>query len=169
MVDHVPAAPAIPINSDDYVAVQRLINRYADAVVHRNGTQWASCWADDATWDLGRGRLVEGKAAIVDLWYSAMKGMAAVFQVVQNGEVWAGDHADHATGRWYITERFRRADGTSGTLLAHYDDAYVRVDGQWLFSRRFLQPHYAGAPDLSSDFSNTLDALQARGVDSADA
>ena len=42
-----------PVSVEDYVNIQRLINRYADAVIHRVGTQWASCWADEAVWDLG--------------------------------------------------------------------------------------------------------------------
>lgn len=153
-----------PIGTDDFVAIQRLLHRYADAVVHRNGEQWAGCWAEDATWDLGRGRLVEGREAIVELWYGAMTTMAAVVQMVHNGEVHAGEHADVATGRWYIDERFRRADGTNDILLAHYDDAYVRLDGQWRFSRRFLQPHYMGPPDLTAEFLNGRDTLVARGV-----
>ncbi len=160
-----PPADIPPAGTDDYVAIQRLIHRYADAVVNRNGVQWSSCWADDANWDLGGGRMVEGKEAIVSLWYSAMKGMASVVQLVHNGEVWVrADDPDRAVGRWYIDERYRRADGVAGTLLAHYDDEYVRVGGQWLFSRRFLQAHYNGAPDLSGEFSNRLDALVERGV-----
>ncbi|MGI9029851.1 MAG: nuclear transport factor 2 family protein [Ilumatobacteraceae bacterium] len=156
----------VPIGTDDYVAIQRLIHRYADAVVHRDGVQWASTWAEDATWDLGRGRLVEGRDAIVELWYAAMGGMAAVVQMVHNGEVWAdeGGDADRATGRWYIDERFRRSDGTNSILLAHYDDGYVRTADGWRFSRRFLQPHYMGPPDLTADFTNLRSTLHERGV-----
>ncbi|GIS33633.1 MAG: hypothetical protein Ct9H90mP5_00820 [Acidimicrobiaceae bacterium] len=43
----------------------------------RNGAQWSSTWHQDAVWDLGGGRLVEGLDAIKDLWYSAMKGFEA--------------------------------------------------------------------------------------------
>jgi len=152
-----------PASTDDYVAIQRLIHRYADAVIHRNGVQWASTWADDASWDLGRGRLVEGREAIVQLWYGAMKGMHAVVQVVHSGEVHYAGSADRAAGRWYINEWYRRADGTNGMLLAHYDDEYVKVDGQWLFARRFLRSHYGGAPDLTADFTNSHAALVERG------
>jgi hypothetical protein len=159
-----------PVGTDDYVAISRLIHRYADAVVHRRGDLWGSCWADDAVWNLGRGRLVEGREAITALWYSAMQGMASVFQIVHNGEAWvAADEADHdhptrAVGRWYITERFRRADGTPGILLAHYDDQYVKREGAWLLTGRVLQPHYMGAPDLSGEFTNDRAGLTARGV-----
>jgi hypothetical protein len=50
-----------PVATDDFLAIQRLVHRYVDAVVHRDGVRWGDTWADDATWDLGRGRLVEGQ------------------------------------------------------------------------------------------------------------
>ena len=150
--------------AEDLLAIQRLVHRYADAVVHRDASQWGVCWAEDARWDLGRGRLVEGRAAILDLWTSAMGGFAAVVQTVQNGDASAGADADRATGRWYISERFCRKDGTRGILLAHYDDEYVRRADGWQFASRFLQPHYMGPPDLSGEFINTADGLTARGL-----
>ena len=50
-----------------YAEISMLVHKYADAVVHRNGTQWSSTWHQDAVWDLGGGRLVEGLDAIKDL------------------------------------------------------------------------------------------------------
>lgn len=155
----------LPVSVDDFVSIQRLVNRYADAVVHRSAPQWGSCWADDAVWDLGGGRLVEGKDAISKLWFGAMTGFAAVVQTVHNGDAWCGASPDEAVGRWAISERFRRTDGRSGILLAHYDDTYRKVEGRWLFARRFLQVHYGGPADLSGDFTNHREALLARGVD----
>jgi hypothetical protein len=155
--------PGSPVSADDFHLIQRLQHRYVDAVIHRNGVAWSGCWATDATWDLGRGRLVHGRDAIADLWYKAMSGMHAVFQVVHTGDVRYGDDADHAAGRWYINEWFRRADGSNNVLLAHYDDEYVRVDGEWLFARRLLHSHYSGPPDLSADFGNSRAALELRG------
>jgi hypothetical protein len=152
-----------PIGALDYVDVSRLVHRYADAVVQRNGVQWTSCWAPDAAWDLG-GRTVEGRDAIGRLWYTAMAGFAAVYHVIHNGEVWAGADADHARGRWYVSERYQRADGVRGVLLAHYDDTYVRAEGTWRFASRRLTAHYAGAPDLSDTFHSTRDGLVARGL-----
>jgi ketosteroid isomerase-like protein len=149
----------------DDLAIRRLVHRYADAVVHRDADAWASCWAEQSSWDLGRGREVEGKEQITALWRQAMGGMAAVVQMVHNGVIDATGVPDQATGRWYIDERYRRADGTDGILLAHYDDEYVRrADGEWRFARRALVPHYSGPPDLSADFQNTRAALEAAGT-----
>ena len=137
----------------DELAIGRLVHDYADAVVRRDADQWLACWADDASWDLGRGRDVSGRAAIGELWRSAMDGFEAVVQMVHNGAVALGGTSDEATGRWYIDERYRRADGTNGILLAHYDDQYVRVGGAWRFRRRALVVHYGGPPDLTAAFA----------------
>ena len=164
MINSAPDQPS-PVSVDDYVAIQRLVHRYSDAVVNRDAEQWGSCWADDASWDLGFGRNVEGKTAIVELWTKAMGMMAAVVQIAHNGDAFTtpGD-PDHAVGRWYISERFQRSTGDIGVLYAHYDDEYVRTANGWRFANRMLRPHYAGAPDLSADFLNTVEKLQARGA-----
>ncbi|MGA1509604.1 MAG: nuclear transport factor 2 family protein [Ilumatobacteraceae bacterium] len=154
----------VPVDAADYTAISRLLNRYADAVVHRNGVQWASCWDVDAVWDLGKNRLVEGKESIVKLWYAAMGGMSAVFQIVHNGEAWyETGSSERAVGRWSISERYLTASGDRGLLLADYLDGFVKRDGSWLFSRRLLRPHYQGAPDLSGDFFNTRAGLESAG------
>jgi ketosteroid isomerase-like protein len=156
------------ISADEYVGIQRLVHRYADAVVHRDPERWSATWADDAVWDLTRGRRVQGRAAIVDLWRSAMRGMHAVVQTVDNGDVWRGDDGV-VEGRWYFTETFRRADAQGnpidvGILRAHYDDAYLPQDGGWLFARRELVIHYVGPADLSAPFLNTHERFGATSV-----
>ena len=115
-------------------------------------------------WDLGRGRLVEGRDAIVALWYSAVAGMAAVVQMVHNGVVDAGA-ADPTTPRAVVHRRAlparrRHQQHPPGPLRGRLR----RVDGVWRFTRRFMQPHYQGPPDLMATFTNARDALVARGV-----
>ncbi len=154
--------------NDAFVEIQQLVHRYADAVVHRNGAQWTATWAPDAVWDLGGGRLVEGIDAIAKLWYGAMGGFTATVQTVLNGAITLDEDGTSATGRWYIQEHLIRADGTTGILLAHYDDAYRAVEGEWRFARRFLQPHYAGPQDLSAPFLCSADQLRERGVEGVD-
>lgn len=138
--------------SRDQIAA--LVHRYADAVVRRDPDQWSSTWAADATWELGRGRRVEGRDAILALWNSAMDGFRAVVQNVVNGDVDLDEAGGTGSGRWYIIEHWHRADDSRGILLAHYDDRYVRVDGAWLFTSRELTVHYGGPPDLSGTFLN---------------
>jgi hypothetical protein len=135
-------------------AIEALVHRYADAVVHRDEAQWSGTWAPDAVWELGRGRRVEGREAIVELWNSAMGGFAAVVQNVVNGAVDLDEAAGTGSGRWYIIEHWQRADDSRGILLAHYDDLYTHVGGAWLFASRELTVHYGGPPDLSAPFQN---------------
>jgi SnoaL-like domain len=85
-----------------------------------------------------------------------MPGMTAVVQNVMNGAVVIADDGQTASGRWYIGEHFLRSNGATGILLAHYEDTYARIDGQWLFTSRQLFPHYQGPPDLSAPFLNAV-------------
>ena len=134
--------------------IAHLVHQYADAVVHHNGEQWGATWAPDAVWELGKGRRVEGRDAILELWHNAMGGFNAVVQTVLNGTYELDEDAGTGAGRWYIQEHMQRANGDTGKLLAHYDDLYVRVDGAWLFASRELVVHYGGAQDLTADFQN---------------
>ena len=155
-------------NDHPYSEIAMLVHKYADAVVHRNGEQWSSTWHEDAVWDLGGGRLVEGLEAIKNLWYGAMKGFEATVHTVLNGGVDVDSSGDTATGRWYIQEQVVRSNGDRGILLAHYDDQYIKTTEGWKFSRRFLQPHYSGPHDLSSEFQCSADRLRERNVEGVD-
>jgi ActR/RegA family two-component response regulator len=136
-------------------AIQDLVHLYADAVVRRDAAQWTATWADDAVWELGKGRRVEGRDNIVALWSGAMSGFAAVVQNVVNGTATLDLAAGTGSGRWYIIEHWQRADDSRGILLAYYDDIYVRVDDTWLFASRELVVQYGGPPDLSGPFLNS--------------
>lgn len=136
------------------VAITDLTHRYADAVVHRDADQWAATWAPDAVWELGKGRRVEGRDAILGLWNSAMDGFKAVVQNVVNSTATLDGEAGTGSGRCYIMEHWWRADDSKGILLAYYDDLYTRVDGEWLFASRELVIQYGGPQDLSAPFQN---------------
>ena len=135
-------------------AIEDLVHCYADAVVRRDAAQWASTWTHDATWELGKGRRVEGRDNIVSLWNSAMDGFVAVVQNVVNGTATLDVAAGTGSGRWYIIEHWHRGDGSRGILLAYYDDTYRRIDDQWRFASRALVVQYSGPPDLSAPFQN---------------
>lgn len=141
-----------PVGTDDYLGIMRLANAYANAVIDRDGEAWATCWADDGVWDLGGGRAVSGKEAIVAFWNGAMAAFTKVVQTVHSGDAWHLGNPGVAAGRWNISERFALADGKTGMLLAHYNDEYRKVDGEWLYTKRELVAHYQGPADLSGKF-----------------
>lgn len=134
--------------------ISNLVHSYADAVVRRDPAQWSSTWTQNAVWELGKGRRVEGRENILALWTSAMDGFAAVVQNVVNGTATLDLNTGTGTGRWYIIEHWQRADDSRGILLAYYDDTYVCVDDRWLFASRELVVQYGGPPDLSGVFQN---------------
>jgi uncharacterized protein (TIGR02246 family) len=139
------------VGHDDARLIADLVHRYADAVVHQDAERWAACWGeDDVVWDLGKGRLIMGKEAIVAYWLEAIAELDTVVQTVQNGQVTVD--GDEASARWYITEHVARADGGRHMLLAFYDDTYRCVDGRWLVTSRRLTQLYHGPPDLSAPF-----------------
>jgi hypothetical protein len=133
------------------VEISDLVHRYCDAVVRKDRDQWAATWAPDAHWDLGRGRVMNGRDAIVDYWVGAVDAFDSVVQLAHNGQ--AVIDGERGSGRWYISEHMQRRDGTKGLLLAYYDDAYALVDGHWLFDSRSITILYRGPADLSAAFS----------------
>lgn len=145
-------ASRTPVDADDYLAIMRLANAYANAVIDRDVDSWAACWADDGVWDLGGGRAVSGKESIVAFWNGAMSAFSKVVQTVHTGDAWHRGESGLASGRWNISERFALSDGKTGMLLAHYNDDYRKVNGAWLYTKRELVAHYQGPADLSGKF-----------------
>jgi ketosteroid isomerase-like protein len=134
----------------DREQIQDLVHRYCDAVVHHDRDLWASCWAEDSWWELGPGRSLSGRDAIVEHWQQSMDRIEVVVQMAGNGT--AKVDGDVGTGRWYLNEHVRRRNGELGMLLAYYDDTYLRDGDGWLFTSRKLTPIYHGPPDLSAPF-----------------
>jgi len=134
-----------------------LVHRYSDAVVHADRDQWAQTWAADAVWDLGKGRRVEGRDAILEAWISAMTRFDAVVQTVMNGTADLDETAGTGSGRWYIHEVMQRSSGDRTLMVGHYDDRYVRTDEGWRFAERSLEQHYAGPADLGGKFFGTTE------------
>ena len=95
----------------DELAIRHLVSAYADAVNRRDGSLWASTWADDGVWDL-MGNAIEGKDAVVAMWNNAMGGFEFVVQLVYQGTIQID--GDTATGRWYLAEHLRPRGSAGG-------------------------------------------------------
>jgi ketosteroid isomerase-like protein len=138
----------------DREQIQELLHHYCDAVLRQDADAWADTWADDCWWNLGKGRLVHGKQAIVELWTGSIGKNAVVVQVTHNGAVTID--GDTASGRWYISENMERINGDKAIMLAYYDDTYARINNRWLFTSRAITAIYHGPPDLSGPFVRPL-------------
>ncbi len=133
------------MTADDDLEIRNLVSRYADAVCRRDADQWIGTWAEGCHWDLGGGRVTEGRAATLGLWTTSMARYPFVAQLVLNGIVHVD--GDAATGRWYILELNHLADGTGVLHAGNYDDRYVRTPDGWRFASRAIQMFYRGALD----------------------
>ena len=66
------------------IAIRRLVDQYCDGVIRRDGSIWGATWSDDAHWNLGMGREVLGKKAIVELWTTAMGAFNWTIQTAEH-------------------------------------------------------------------------------------
>ena len=123
-------------------AISDLVHRYADAVNHRDSAAWSATFASDASWRLGSEREAKGRVEILSLWTREMQKFRKVVQTVGSGSVDLDRSGRAGSGRWYFQEHFERKDGTSGFMVAHYDDEYLQVDDRWFFATRSLVLHH---------------------------
>ena len=137
----------------DREEIADLVHRYSDSVTRFDQPMWCATWANDAHWDLGKGRVFDGFDAIRTFWLSAMEQLVIVVQTVKNGTVAVAADGATGTGRWYVDEHLHRRTGQKDILLAWYDDTYAHIDGQWKFASRVLTRLYSGPADLSAEFS----------------
>lgn len=133
------------MSAEDELAVRDLVARYSDAVCRRDADAWIATWAEDCRWDLGRGRLTEGRDATLALWSRSLERYPWVGQLTPTGTVTLD--GDTATGSWWLLELNRLADGTGTLHFGHYDDAYVRTPDGWRFALRRLTMVYRGPLD----------------------
>lgn len=136
--------------NNDHSAIKRLLYAYADAVLTHDADAWGSTWTDDAVWELGPGREVHGKDAIVGLWIDAIAKYEHVVQLYQSSE--ATIDGDTACGRAYLVELNVPVDGPPRTMAGYYSDEYARTVDGWKFTSRRLRVLYSGPADLSGRF-----------------
>ncbi len=134
----------------DELAVRTLVARYADAVCRHDVPAWRATWAEDGEWEL-LGQTLRGREEAVAYYERVVSGLEAVVQHAHGGII-EFESVDAASGRWSITEHARMESGVPLFTVGLYEDDYVRVDGQWLFSRRVFRSLYIGPPDLSVPF-----------------
>lgn len=117
----------------DKLAILELVAAYGDAVNRRDGVAWIRCWAEDAVWHI-RDRRIEGTAAILQTWETAMAGYADVHFFSHLGRLSVTE--DTASGRVYTQEFLRTTDGDRRTQIGEYDDLFARRGGSWVFTAR---------------------------------
>ncbi len=128
-----------PLSPATDLALRQLIGRYCDSVQRKDGATIGTTWSNDASWDLGGGKPVSGRANIVKSFNKAVSGLEWVVQVAPLAVFDIDESAGEGSGRVTVQERFRTKDGTSGSILGVYHDRYIRTAQGWLFADRRLE------------------------------
>jgi uncharacterized protein (TIGR02246 family) len=124
---------------EDREAIRALILAYGTAHDHRDYKTFASLFAKEGEWVGGLGS-AKGPEAIFELMdrtigHDPKPNGSGTYHVMTNDQiVITGDRAS-ATTKWiYLTPG---ADNSPRMMfLGHYDDQFIRENGEWKFLRR---------------------------------
>lgn len=128
--------------TDDYIAIRRLQNRYADTCSRRAWSELPGLFLSDAsvTLDLSDRQLVfEDPEAFVEFVDKQLRQFSFFQFVIRNSVIELGgpDDPDTATGRMWISEfRCHADDEHWSTIFGLYHDHYRRTADGWRFARR---------------------------------
>jgi ketosteroid isomerase-like protein len=124
---------------EDRIAIRELLEAYADAVSRFDEKDWGDLWAEDSVWslpDYPQYPDTIGKAAIVDMWVTAMKDYPGIMFQAWPGAITVD--GDRAVVRSWTSEVYDK-DGKVHRDRGRYEDICMKVDGRWLFQTRSFQ------------------------------
>lgn len=124
---------------EDREDIRALILAYGRAHDHRDYRSFANLFAANGEWigGLGSARGPDAIFALLDeaIGHNPLPEGSGTFHVMTNEQIEIDGDQASATTKWlYITP----ADDDSPrlTYLGHYDDRYIRENGEWKFLRR---------------------------------
>ena len=124
---------------EDREDIRELILAYGRAHDGRDYRNFAALFAKEGEWVGGLGS-AKGPAAIFELMdrtigHNPQPGGSGTFHVLTNEQIEIDGDRASATTKWiYITPG---DDGAPQTVfLGHYDDLFIRENGEWKFLRR---------------------------------
>ena len=133
----------------DRLAVQDLVVRYSDAATRGDWDAFGKLWTEDAVWEVGPpvGTRHVGAQVICDTVKASVDSQDFLVQMVHGAVVTL--HGDgRASATTTIHAIARREGHHHFTNYGVYFDEMVKVDGEWRFSRRNLQPVYSDSGPL---------------------
>ena len=119
----------------DQCAVQDLAARFTDAVNRRDPAGVAALFTEDGQWVVPGAAPAAGRAAVIETFARVLSTHPQLLQFLHAGHVdFTDDNSAAAT--WYASEELVDLAGTRITMHGSYQDALVRTDAGWRFSRR---------------------------------
>lgn len=128
--------------TDDYIAIRRLQDRYADTCSRRAWSEFPGLFVPESsvTLSLGDRQLVfQGPDAFADFIDEQLRQFSFFQFVIRNSVIDLGGarDPDSATGRMWISEfRCHTDDQHWSTIFGLYQDHYRRTPDGWRFERR---------------------------------
>jgi len=123
---------------EERLAIRRLKHEYCHAVDAGNYDEWVALFTEDGTFERDGAAPIEGRRALREMITGEFdESFEYTAHVVTNPVI--DVDGDVATGRWYVTLVYEQPDGTVGWNQGVYEDAYRRVDGQWLHEDVFVR------------------------------
>jgi hypothetical protein len=140
----------------DRAAIEDLIRRYADAMTRADWEQHEALFAPDIVLETAPPFTItlRGRDELID---RCKFNSTRVDFMIQMSHSWVvtllGPDSARATSTTHELARFKEevgpltfADGTVSSNFEYvgiYYDNFVKIDGRWLFAKRFCQPVYA--------------------------
>jgi len=116
---------------EDIEAIKQVKARYWRCVDKKLWTELEEVFAEDATADYGPDLKFQGRKAIIDFLIASLGGEAQVsFHGGHNPEIRLTS-VTTATATWPIQAFVLVDPNTRVEDWGHYEDEYVKVDGQW--------------------------------------
>jgi ketosteroid isomerase-like protein len=124
---------------ESHLAIGQLAARYALALDSRDIDTMVALFVPDVR--VGGAGDGHGREALRTFFNANLSHFYRSMHLI-SGHVIDFDDADHAHGSVHC--RAEHEDGDRwGVMVMNYKDRYARVDGEWFFTRRRLQPLYS--------------------------
>lgn len=143
-----PTSPGdgwIPMSADPRVDIRDLIERFHDAVNHRDYGVFAGLFAEDAVWEVappfelryeGKAAITEGVTGSVEKLEFLIQSCSAIAIRIEDGT--------NASARTSMQEFGRFRDGNSMRVAGTYFDRFRKDEqGRWHFVHRLFRAQYA--------------------------
>ncbi len=134
--------------------IRQLHARYIDAVWRKDLDAFGDCLTEDSEWRIG-GAVLNGRANIVAHFGNILPRFQRILMTFRPAILDVGDGV--ATGRTYVTEQSVLADGRPFFAIGIYFERFVLQGTRWRAGWRLFQTQYAGPPDFSAPFIDTVD------------
>ena len=120
----------------DRLAIRELIESYNAAVIENDAEAWGVNWSEDGLWNLGEGREIVGRKAIVKHWQEAMEVFSFVGMFAQPKFISIDRDSAHA--HWHTNELAKKSNGEMMRFIGLYKDVYRRGANGWkILERRY--------------------------------